>query len=161
MNHRYSATVDWERGDGSFPDRRYSRAHRWTFDGGAVVPASSSPLVVRVPFSDASAVDPEEAFVASLASCHMLWFLDLAAQRGFVADRYHDAATGEMGNNEEGKLAMLDVWLRPQVHFRGTAPSEGELAALHHAAHEACYIASSVRTRVHCEPISTDGSAAA
>lgn len=161
MNHHYVATVEWERRDDAFTDHRYSRAHRWHFDGGVVVPASSSPSVVRVPMSDASAVDPEEAFVASLSSCHMLWFLDFAARRGFVVNRYRDEAIGEMGLNEGGKVAMLDVRLRPAVEFVAPGPSAAELAALHHEAHEACYLASSVHTRVHCEPISTPAAPAA
>src|SRR3972149_5872698 len=96
----YTATVAWERGAAKFTDNRYPRAHRWTFDGGAVVPASSSPHVVPVPLSDAAAVDPEEAFVASLSSCHMLYFLFFAAKRGFVVDSYVDRPIGHMGKNE-------------------------------------------------------------
>lgn len=151
---RHDATIVWERQGAVFVDQRYGRGHHWEFDGGARVPASSSPRVVPVPLSDPAAVDPEEAFVAALASCHMLWFLSLAAARGHVVDRYHDAATGTMGRNAEGRQAIVDVLLRPRVAFAGgTAPDEAAFAALHHAAHDACYIANSVRTVVRCEPV--------
>jgi len=150
----YTATIDWSRGDAVFTDKRYSRAHRWRFDGGVEVPASSSPSVVPLPLSEAAAVDPEEAFVASLSSCHMLWFLDFASRRGFSIDAYHDEAIGTMAKNAEGKLAMTLVILRPKVAFSPQrVASEVELQALHHAAHEACFIASSVRTEVRCEPV--------
>ena len=149
----HTCTVAWERGSADFVDRRYSRAHTWTFDGGAVVPASSSPLVVPLPMSDASAVDPEEAFVASLSSCHMLWFLDVAARAGHAVERYEDAAEGRMGRNAAGKLVVDLVTLRPRVRFaRGGAPDAATLAALHHAAHEECFLASSVRCEIRCEP---------
>jgi len=118
------------------------------------VPASSSPSVVPLPMSDAAAVDPEEAFVASLSSCHMLWFLDIASRRGFCIDAYRDEAIGTMAKNAEGKLAMTLVILRPKVDFSPQrVASEAELQALHHAAHESCFIASSVRTEVRCEPV--------
>jgi len=150
----YTATIDWSRGDAVFTDKRYSRAHRWRFDGGVEVPASSSPSVVPPPRSEAAEVDPEEAFVASLSSCHMLWFLDFASRRGFSIDAYHDEAIGTMAKNAEGKLAMTLVILRPKVAFSPQrVASEVELQALHHAAHEACFIASSVRTEVRCEPV--------
>lgn len=149
----HTATISWERGDAAFVDNRYSRRHRWEFDGGVQITASSSPHVVPLPYSVEAAIDPEEAFVASLSSCHMLWFLALAAQRGYVVDRYRDAAVGVMGRDAAGKLAMLDVTLRPAVTFVGDErPDEAELSALHHAAHEECFIANSVRTRVHCVP---------
>jgi organic hydroperoxide reductase OsmC/OhrA len=149
----FTATVEWTRGDAAFVDQRYSRAHTWSFDGGSVVRASSSPHSVPLPWSDASAVDPEEAFVASLSSCHMLWFLLRAAQRGFRVDAYRDAAVGTMARNAEGRLAMTRVVLRPAVTFSGDrVPSRAEVDALHHEAHEACFIASSVRSEVVCEP---------
>jgi len=147
------ATVRWRRSGAVFTDNRYSRAHEWRFDGGAVVTASSSPHVVRVPLSDPAAVDPEEAFVASLASCHMLWFLSLAAQAGFVVEEYEDAAVGVLAKNEEGKLAITVVTLRPKVIFAGTAPTDAELACLHERAHEECFIARSVKTELRVEPI--------
>jgi organic hydroperoxide reductase OsmC/OhrA len=148
----YTATIEWTRGDAPFADLAYSRAHRWRFDGGAVVPGSSSPHVVPVPQSDPSAVDPEEAFVASLSSCHMLWFLAIAAKRGFVVDAYSDEAAGVMDRNAARKLAMTEVVLRPQVRFCGKAPSAEEHAAMHAKAHEACFIAASVNTIVRVEP---------
>ncbi|HSV71249.1 MAG TPA: OsmC family protein [Methylibium sp.] len=148
----YTATIAWQRGDAAFTDQHYSRAHRWRFDGGAEVPASSSPRVVPLPWSDPAGVDPEEAFVASLASCHMLWFLSLAAERGWVVDRYTDEASGVMAKNAEGRLAMTVVTLRPAVAFAGAPPALPDFEALHHAAHEQCFIANSVRTEVRCEP---------
>ena len=153
---QYEATVSWTRGDSSFLDGQYSRRHELAFDGGARVAGSSSPHSVRVPFSDPAAVDPEEAFVASLSSCHMLWFLAIAAKRGFVVDRYTDQAFGVMGKNEHGRVAMLTVTLRPEVHFAAhAAPSAEELNALHDLAHHECYIANSVRSEVRCEPVLT------
>lgn len=149
----YTATTSWRRDGATFTDRKYSRLHRWTFDGGAVVPGSSSPHVVRVPLSDAAAVDPEEAFLASLSSCHLLWFLDLACRQGWVVDSYDDEVVGVMGKNEHGKVAMLSVTLRPKAVFVGRQPTAEELNALHHQAHEECYIASSVKSEVRCEPV--------
>lgn len=152
MTHTYRASISWQRQQAVFTDNRYSRAHQWTFDG-IQVPASSSPQVVPVPYSMAAAVDPEEAFVAALSSCHMLWFLSLAAKSGFVVDSYRDDALGLMGPNPEGKLAMLEVTLRPEVEFGGTRkPEDAEAAALHHAAHSQCFLANSVKTSVRCEP---------
>ena len=149
----YSATISWERGEQVFVDHRYSRRHRMRFDGGAEVPGSSSPHVVPLPGSDPAAVDPEEAFVASLSSCHMLWFLDIAARRKFRVDRYTDEALGVMGKNAEGRIAMTLVTLRPCAEFSGApAPTREQVEAMHHAAHEACFIANSVKTEVRCEP---------
>ena len=150
----YLATISWQRGAAPFTDNKYSRAHTWTFDGGIEVPASSSPSVVKEPYSNAQAVDPEEAFVASLSSCHMLWFLSIAAQRGFCVDRYLDAASGVMSRNAAGKLAMTRVTLRPDVAFAGARlPTRAEIVAMHHAAHDECFIANSVTTDVACEPV--------
>jgi organic hydroperoxide reductase OsmC/OhrA len=151
----YHADLLWVRGVGEdFVANRYSRRHLLRFDGGAEVVGSSSPQVVPLPWSDASAVDPEEAFVASLSSCHMLWFLSLAAKQRYCVDRYADAALGVMARNTEGKLAMTQVTLRPEVLFSGDrVPSRDELLALHEAAHEACFIANSVKTDVRCEPV--------
>ncbi|MBU1348374.1 MAG: OsmC family protein [Alphaproteobacteria bacterium] len=146
------ATIEWVRGEQPFSDNRYSRAHDWTFDGGAVVRGSSAPTSVPVPMSDPAAVDPEEAFVAALSSCHMLFFLAFAAKAGLVVDRYRDAAIGVLGRDERGRTAMTVVTLRPAVAFSGTAPTAEALADLHHRAHEACYIANSVRTQVRVEP---------
>lgn len=149
----YKSIVEWNRGNAVFTDNRYSRGHRWRFDGGIELAASSSPHVVPVPLSVVAAVDPEEAFVASLSSCHMLWFLSIAAKRGFVVDRYRDEAVGVMGKDATGKLAMTRVTLRPATEFVGDKrPTEEDVAAMHHEAHEQCFIARSVKTDVRCEP---------
>ncbi|HEU4824885.1 MAG TPA: OsmC family protein [Dongiaceae bacterium] len=148
MAHAYRATVLWRRGDQPFIDRRYSRGHVWRFDEGVEVRASSSPLVVPN-HSVAAAVDPEEAFVASLSSCHMLFFLDFASRAGFRIDAYEDAAVGEMGKDANGKLYVAKVTLNPVITFSGDKrPSEAEIAALHHSSHAECFIANSVRTEV-------------
>jgi organic hydroperoxide reductase OsmC/OhrA len=148
----YGCTVEWHRGEAAFTDQKYSRAHAWRFDGGAVVPASSSPHSVRVPFSDAAAVDPEEALVAAVSSCHMLWFLSIAAQRGFVIDSYRDAAQGRMGAFEDGRRGIVEVLLRPDVAIASSlTPSGGEIDALHHEAHEQCDIAHSIRGEVRVQ----------
>src|SRR5262249_9071489 len=143
MAHAYTATVSWKRGPGeAFTDNKYSRGHEWVFDGGVTVPASSSPLSVRLPYSRADAVDPEEALVAALSSCHMLVFLYLAAKQGYVIESYDDEAVGEMTKNARGKLFLSKATLRPRVVFSGAKqPSKAELSHLHHQAHEDCYIA--------------------
>lgn len=145
----HTAEISWVRNEARFIDNKYSRVHRWTFDGGAVVPASSSPHVVRIPFSDPSCVDPEEAFVAALSSCHMLWFLGFAARDGYVVESYTDEAVGKMEKNFEGKQALTKVTLRPMVVVSGgkVATKEG-LESLHHEAHESCFLASSVKTEI-------------
>jgi organic hydroperoxide reductase OsmC/OhrA len=149
----HSAEVIWSRDDQKFIDNRYSRKHLLRFDGGTELFGSSSPLVVPMPYSAPDAVDPEEAFVASLSSCHMLWFLSIAARRGHVVDRYHDTATGVMGKDAHGKTMMTIVTLRPQVHFSGPEiPTAAAIGAIHHEAHEECFIANSVKTAVVCEP---------
>jgi organic hydroperoxide reductase OsmC/OhrA len=148
----YTVTVEWSREGATFTDRKYSRAHYWCFDGGAVVPGSSSPHVVPVPMSDASSVDPEEAFVAALASCHMLWFLSIAAGRGFVVDRYTDEAVGVMARNDRNKLAMTEITLHPRVRFAGKHPSVEEHEAMHDEAHDECFIANSVTSVVTAKP---------
>lgn len=150
----YTAEVLWLRNEGDFAGNRYSRRHLLRFDGGLEVPGSSSPYVVPLPMSDASALDPEEAFVSSLSSCHMLWFLSIAAKRKFCVDRYFDAAEGVMEKNADGKMAMTLVTLRPDVEFSGERrPTREELDSLHHEAHDACFIANSVKTDVRCEPV--------
>jgi organic hydroperoxide reductase OsmC/OhrA len=150
---RYTTRVAWSRKpDEAFLDGRYHRAHSWKFDGGAEVPASSSPTVVRVPFSDPAGVDPEEALVAALSSCHMLFFLDFAKQGGFVVDAYTDDAEGVMEKGADGKVRMTTATLRPLIRFSGAKrPTEAEIAAIHHRAHDACYIANSVTTEVRVE----------
>ena len=152
MSHEYKATVLWRRGDAKFTDNRYSRGHVWKFDG-IEVPGSSAPSSVRLPYSVAEAVDPEEALVAAVSSCHMLFFLAFAAQGGFTVDRYEDAAVGVMTENERGKLFVSKVTLRPAVTFTGDKrPGEDDVAALHHRSHEECFIANSVKSEVVVEP---------
>lgn len=152
----HQATVVWERSGQPFLDQRYSRVHQWTFDGGAVVRASASPHVVPLPMSDAAAVDPEEAFVASLSSCHMLWFLSLAAGKGIVVDHYEDQAVATLGKNTEGKLAITSVVLRPRVTVAPASLERlGDLPGLHESAHERCFIAHSVRCPITIEPRSS------
>jgi organic hydroperoxide reductase OsmC/OhrA len=154
----YTATISWERNGEVFTVKRYSRRHEWRFDGGVRLAASSSPAVVPR-YSDASAVDPEEAFVASLSSCHMLTFLLLAADKKFTVGSYVDEALGTLAKNDRGKLAMTKVVLRPKVIFSGKhRPSREALEELHHRAHEECFIANSVMTDVRCEPIDTETS---
>lgn len=144
----HQATVEWVRGEQVFTDKRYSRAHVWRFDGGAVVPGSSSPSGVPVPMSDPAGVDPEEAMIASLSSCHMLWFLAMAAGAGLTVDRYVDAASGELGHDAQGLRYLARVTLRPVTAFSGRQPDQAELDALHHAAHERCDMANSVRSDI-------------
>jgi organic hydroperoxide reductase OsmC/OhrA len=150
----HTATILWRRNGAVFTDNRYSRGHTWHFDGGVEVPASSSPHSVRVPLSVEAAVDPEEAFIAALASCHMLWFLSLAAKRGFAVETYRDEAVGVLGKNDAGKLAITVVTLRPTIAWgAGDQPSIQEINALHHEAHELCMIANSIKSEVRCEPV--------
>jgi organic hydroperoxide reductase OsmC/OhrA len=150
----YTAQIIWQRGDQDFLGNRYSRKHRILFDGGIEVAGSSSPHVVPLPMSDAAAVDPEESFVASLSSCHMLWFLSIAAKKKFCVDSYADSASGIMARNAEGKYAMTVVTLKPAVVFSGLPrPSTDEIHHMHHEAHEECFIANSVKTDVRCEPV--------
>ena len=149
MSHEYKATVRWVRDGAAFTDQKYSRAHVWSFDGGVEVPASSSPLSVRLPYSREDAVDPEEAFVAALSSCHMLFFLTFAAKAGFVVDSYEDRACGIMEKNSQGKLFVSKVTLDPRIAFSGPRrPSADEIAELHHRSHEECFIANSVKSEV-------------
>jgi len=150
----YKTVVVWSRDGAAFTDNRYSRAHIWKFDGGVEVPASSSPHVVPLPLSVTAAVDPEEAFVVSLSSCHMLSFLYIAAKRGFLVESYRDEAVGVLAKNTAGKLAMTRVTLRPEAQFGGDKrPRLDEVIAMHHEAHEQCFIASSVKSDVRCEPV--------
>lgn len=147
--HRYSACVQWQGDDPvAFRKHRYSRAHQWHFDGGLSVPASSSPQIVRLPWSDEQALDPEEAFVASLSSCHMLFFLDFAARAGSAVARYRDEAWGEMGADEQRRVRILRVRLQPQLSWAEAEPAEAEVLHWHHQAHEACFLANSVRCAV-------------
>lgn len=151
MSH-HTAVISWRRGSPDFLKGRYSREHTWTFDGGVVVPASPSPSVVPEPYSNPANVDPEEAFVAAISSCHMLGYLFLASRRGFQVDSYQDEAVGEMTKNERGVAWVSDVRLRPRITYSGdTLPAPADEDELHHLAHEQCFIANSVRTRVTVE----------
>ncbi|SFD75185.1 OsmC family protein [Paracidovorax konjaci] len=150
----HTATVAWQRGTDDFLDRRYRRAHAWHFDGGATVAASSSPHVVPLPYSDPAGVDPEEAFVAALSSCHMLWFLDIACRDGWRVDDYRDMAEGTMAPDAQGRPVVDRVVLRPVTRFDPAhAPTLEQLQDLHHRAHAACFLANSVKTRIDCEPV--------
>ena len=146
----YTATIRWSRtGEGDFAKGQYRRAHEWAFDGGLTVPASPSPHIVPAPWNDPAGVDPEEAFVASLSSCHMLFFLDLARRAGFVLDSYVDEAEGELEKRADGRMWMSRVTLRPRLTWSGDRqPDEAAIADLHHRAHDACFIANSVTTEV-------------
>lgn len=150
----YTAQVSWQRGAQDFLGNRYSRRHVMHFDGGAQVPGSSSPQVVPLPMSDAAGVDPEEMFVASLSTCHMLWFLSIAARHRFRVDRYVDKAWGTMEKGPNGRFAITVVTLRPMVSFSGDSiPTEGDRNDMHHRAHDECFVANSVRCDVRCEPV--------
>lgn len=141
--------IRWDRNGATFTDNRYSRAHDWTFDGGTNVRASSSPHIVPLPYSDPTAVDPEEAFIAAISSCHMLWFLSFAAKEKWMINSYHDAAVGTMEKNEAGKLVISKVELRPQIVWESkSVPSPSDIARLHEQAHAECFIANSIKTEV-------------
>jgi len=149
----YRASVDWRLSDGDdFIAGRYTRVHTLGFDGGLKVAGSASPMHVKAPMSAEAAVDPEEAFVASISACHMLWFLYVAREAGFSVASYRDEAEGLMERCENGKLAMTKVTLKPHIVFNGNQPSSSELDHLHHRAHEECYIANSVKADVVVEP---------
>lgn len=148
----HRAAINWRNEGGDFVRGRYSRAHAWRFDGGVEVPASASPHVVSAPYSRADAVDPEEAFVASIAACHMLWFLALAAARKLDVAAYDDDAVGVMVKEADGREWIARVALRPRVRFAGAPPDAAALAALHHDAHARCFIANSVKTEIVVEP---------
>ncbi|VFR56694.1 OsmC/Ohr family protein [plant metagenome] len=144
----FTAEVEWSSAEGTIPGAPYSRAHTWRFDGGLAVPASSSPHAVPVPESDPAAVDPEEALVAAASSCHMLWFLAIAATQGWTVLRYLDRAQGELGRFPDGREGMVAIALRPEVVFADPQPSAEERDALHAQAHHRCYIANSLRARL-------------
>ena len=150
--HRYGAQITWTRDGARFSDNRYSRGHEWSFDGGVKVKASASPSVVPLPYSVVDAVDPEEALVAAVSSCHMLWFLSIAAKRGFVVDGYVDDAFGVIEKDAGGKFAISRITLRPRIEFSGDRlPTDDELQSLHHAAHDECFIANSLKSEVVVE----------
>lgn len=151
----YFAKINWVRAsDEKYIDNKYSRRHEWRFDGGVTIEASSSPHIVPLPYSVEENVDPEEAFVASLSSCHMLFFLSVAAKRRYVVDSYTDNAVGLMAKGGDGKLSMTTVTLRPHVQFSGEKrPSKEQLEKMHHQSHEQCFIANSVKTEIITEII--------
>ena len=145
----YAATIRWARsGDGDFTKGQYSRAHEWAFDGGLTVPAGPSPHIVPEPWGNPAGVDPEEAFIASLSSCHMLFFVDFARRDGLIVDSYVDEAEGVLEKGADGRMAMTRVTLHPRVSWAGDPPDQAALADLHDRAHEACFIANSVTTEV-------------
>lgn len=144
------ATIEW-RSDGGFREGRYSRAHRWRFDGGTVVPASASPGNVPAPYADPAGVDPEEALVAAVSSCHMLWFLHVARDAGLDVAGYRDEARGTLGKGEDGRVAITRVVLRPRVELVGAPAGVELLERLHHAAHDRCFIANSLKAEVIVE----------
>ena len=146
----YTAKITWKTDSpDTFTKNRYTRGHEWAFDGGVTVPASSSPHVVRVPFSVEAAVDPEEALVASASSCHMLTFLWLAATAGFNIESYEDNAEGLLTTGDDGKDWITTITLDPQIAWTGDKlPTAEEIAHLHHEAHEKCYIASTIRSKI-------------
>lgn len=145
------ASVKWVRGDVPFKHDRYSRVHQWSFDGGLTLRASASPHLVPVPLSDPAAVDPEEAFVAALSSCHMLWFLALAAKRGVVVDAYEDEAVGTMLPLGDGRLVLGKIVLRPRVRLESPASAD-QLDRLHQEAHHQCFLANALRAELTVEP---------
>ncbi|MCA1247509.1 OsmC family protein [Massilia sp. MS-15] len=145
---QFGAEVRWERAGQAFLDGRYSRAHDWRFDGGLQLRASSSPLSVPVPLSDPQALDPEEALAAAASSCHMLFFLALAAQAGYIVDSYQDGAVAYLGQDADGRDAITRIELQPAIVFGGPAPTPAALAGLHHAAHTRCYVANSLKADI-------------
>ena len=150
----YKATIKWQRTGPDFLKGKYSREHTWTFDGGVVVPASPSLSVVPEPWSNPAHVDPEEAFVAAISSCHMLTFLFLAAKQGFQIDSYEDESVGAMTKNEKGIPWVSSVTLNPKIVYSGEKrPAAADEKHLHHLAHEQCFIANSVKTEIVVKPV--------
>jgi organic hydroperoxide reductase OsmC/OhrA len=147
----HSATIRWKNTGPDFLNRMYSREHTVHFDGGAVMPGSPSPQIVHSPWSNPASVDPEECFVAAVASCHMLWFLHVVIDAGYVADSYQDEAEGVMTRNDRGLLWISQIILRPQVVWSGSTPAVDEQRHLHHLAHEQCFIANSIKTEVRID----------
>ncbi|WP_448574408.1 OsmC family protein [Trichothermofontia sp.] len=143
------AHIQWQRQEDAFIDRKYSREHIWKFDGGGEILASASPHVVPEPYANPAHVDPEEAFIAAIASCHMLWFLAIAAKHRFVVDRYLDQAVGILEKNEVGNLAITKIYLNPQVIFAGDhLPTEQQIEEMHDLAHHSCFLANSVKAEI-------------
>lgn len=152
MDSAHTAVIEWQRSGNGFLDHRYSRVHRWSFDGGLQVPASASPSIVRAPYSDAAGVDPEEGFVAALSSCHMLWFLDLAAREGVQIERYVDSAEGYLDTRPDGRRWLARVRLLPMVVVSGgRRPDDALMQQLHHRAHEECFLANALKAQLTIE----------
>ncbi len=149
----YTANVIWNRENQIFIDNKYSRAHKWVFDGGCEIPASPSPHIVPLPYSVEENIDPEEAFVASLSSCHMLFFLGIAAKKKLLVDSYNDSAVGYLEEDSEGKLAMTRVILEPKIIYSGKQPSDKMIEKIHHLSHQQCFIANSVKTVISIKEI--------
>ena len=150
----HTATIKWVSQGEDFLSGRYSREHTWAFDGGAVIPASPAPAVVPVPYSNPDHVDPEEAYIASVSSCHMLTFLYLAGRAGFAVEQYIDEAVGVMAKGENRVPWVSKITLRPQITYAGDkTPTPEESEQLHHHAHEQCFIANSIKTDVVVEPV--------
>lgn len=148
----HTATLNWTRNDAVFTDGKYSRAHTIGFDGGATLAGSPAPEIVRPPLSDPTGVDPEEMLVASASACHMLFFLDFARRAGHIVDSYADNATGRMDKDDRGRVAIVEIILKPVISFSGdNVPDAAGIAVLHHDAHEACFVANSLRCAVRVE----------
>jgi len=149
----YKARICWKNSGPDFCQNQYSRAHQWHFRGGRLVDATAAPDIVPPPWSEPANVDPEQAFVAALSSCHMLFFLHFASRKGFLVQSYEDDAEGVLEKNDEGKMAFSHVTLRPLIAFAGDRiPDDTEMEALHESAHRHCFIANSVKTRIRIEP---------
>jgi organic hydroperoxide reductase OsmC/OhrA len=148
----HNATIRWFASPGEdFAKGQYSRAHSWNFDGLANVAASASPHIVPMPWANPDAVDPEEAFVASAASCHMLFYLDFARRAGLIVTGYEDEAEGVMEKGADGKMRITRITLRPRIVYGGEEPTQAVVDELHHKAHEACFIANSITSEIVVE----------
>lgn len=152
--HNYQATIQWHRNQQKFTDLKYSRSHSWHFDGGLSIAASSSAHIVPLPYSVAENIDPEEAYIAALSSCHMLFFLSIAAKQGYVIDYYSDSATGLLQQTEEKTMAITQVILAPKVVVAESQimPVQKQMP-IHEQAHKQCFIANSVKTTITINPI--------
>ena len=141
-------TVHWSSQADSFSEGRYSRDHIWHSKKGWRIEASSSPDIVPIPYSNPTMIDPEEAFLASVSSCHMLWFIDLARRAGFRATDYVDHATGQMTSDSDGQCWISEISLAPRIIWVGPAPNRAKVEQLHAEAHQKCFIANSVKTAI-------------
>ncbi|MDZ7757875.1 OsmC family protein [Rhodohalobacter sp.] len=149
----YTVTIEWKRDGAKFLDHKYQRSHTWTFENGLTLKAAASSHIVGDSFTDPSAIDPEEAFTASVASCHMLWFLSIAAGRGFVVNKYSDHSEGVLEKNGEGKLAITRIYIKPVVSFEAdNAPGREDFLKLHQEAHRKCFIANSIKSEIEISP---------